>query len=336
MTRDLAFTIIRNFNDGEKVSQSMLVKAAEYLQLDSNLLLKEAHFKSAATKKIKELSKTNGKLTEEELKHFSTAVGCTKDHIRKVAQLSDTSPEDVLFTYFRQTGYVPNEKYAQDETNIDDVTLQQDPAMLDKFQIRPHSLTSQDPFGNPLVQPSPQSVPQVPGMQGGNLGQLKENYDNKDQIEQEQMDLANQQMLAQEGQQPGSHSKEEIENALMQADSMGKAQFIMPGGTEDQLQRLSQEIDKVEQLAGIPIKDPTQLSKIMAEIEKADKKVIDEAIRSISGASGGGEKGYGPLPPPAGQGASPQQGLPSAAGNSNQSTDVDMQKLASILSKIKF
>jgi hypothetical protein len=109
----------------------------------------------------------------------------------------------------------------------------------------------------------------------------------------------------------------------------------MPGGTEDQLQRLSQEIDKVEQLAGIPIKDPAQLQKVMAEIEKADKKVIDEAIKSISGA-GGGEKGYGPLPPPAGQGASPQQGLPSPAGNENQSTDVDMQKLASILRKIKF
>jgi len=172
-------------------------------------------------------------------------------------------------------------------------------------------------------------------MQGGNLGQLKENYDNKDQIEQEQLELANQQMLAQEGQQPGSHSKEEIENALMQADSMGKAQFIMPGGTEDQLRRLSQEIDKVEQMAGIPIKAPEQLKKVVAELDKIDAKKIEEAIKSLSGGATG-ETGYGPLPPPAGQGASPQQGLPSAAGNSNQSTDVDMQKLASILRKIKF
>jgi ribosomal protein L12E/L44/L45/RPP1/RPP2 len=212
--------------------------------------------------------------------------------------------------------------------NIDDVTLQQDPAALERFQIKPHSLTSQDPFGNPLVQPTPQSVPQVPGMQGGNLGQLKENYDNKDQIEQEQLELANQQMLQQEGQQPGSHSKEEIEAALSQADSMGKAQFIMPGGTEDQLQRLSQEIDKVEQMAGIPIKDPAQLKKVMSEIEKADRKVIDEVIKTISESNAGaatGGSGYGPLPPPA-----------NSAPQENQSTDVDMQKLASILRKIKF
>jgi ribosomal protein L12E/L44/L45/RPP1/RPP2 len=327
MTRDLAFTVIRSFSEGEPVTESMLIKAAEYLQLDSKMLISEARFKTAATQKIKELQKGH-KLTEEELKHFSTAVGVTKDHIRKVASLNDTTVEDVLFTYFRQTGYVPYTKYANDETNIDDVTLQQDPAMLDRFQIKPHSLTSQDPFGNPLVQPSPQSVPQVPSMSGGNLEQLKENYDNKDQIEQEQLELANQQMLQQEGQQPGSHSKEEIEAALSQADSIGKAQFIMPGGTEDQLQRLSQEIDKVEQMAQLPIKDPAQLKKIMGEIEKADKKLIDEAIKSISESNAGaatGGSGYGPLPPPA-----------NSAPQENQSTDADMQKLANILRKIRF
>jgi ribosomal protein L12E/L44/L45/RPP1/RPP2 len=327
MTRDLAFTVIRSFSEGEPVTESMLIKAAEYLQLDSKMLISEARFKTAATQKIKELQKGH-KLTEEELKHFSTAVGVTKDHIRKVASFNDTTVEDVLFTYFHQNGYVPHKKYAADETNIDDVALQQDPAMLDRFQIKPHSLTSQDPFGNPLVQPTPQSVPQVPSMNGGNLDQLKQNYDNKDQIEQEQLDLANQQMLQQEGQQPGSHSKEEIESALSQADSMGKAQFIMPGGTEDQLQRLSQEIDKVEQMAQLPIKDPAQLKKIMGEIEKADKKLIDEAIKSISESNSGaatGGSGYGPLPPPA-----------NSAPQENQSTDVDMQKLANILRKIRF
>ena len=327
MTRDLAFTVIRSFSEGEPVSENMLIKAAEYLQLDTKLLVREARFKTAATKKIKELQKGN-KLTEEELKHFSTAVGVTKDHIRKIASLNDTSVEDVLFTYFHHSGYVSHEKYAADETNIDDVTLQQDPAMLDRFQIKPHSLTSQDPFGNPLVQPTPQSIPQVPSMNGGNLGQLKENYDNKDQIEQEQLELANQQMLQQEGQQPGSHSKEEIEAALSQADSMGKAQFIMPGGTEDQLQRLSQEIDKVEQMAGLPIKAPEQLKKIVSSIEAQDKKKIEESIKLVaeqsSGAATGGS-GYGPLPPPA-----------NSAPQENQSTDVDMQKLANILRKIKF
>jgi small-conductance mechanosensitive channel len=218
---------------------------------------------------------------------------------------------------------VPNEKYAADETNIDDVTLQQDPAMLDRFQIKPHSLTSQDPFGNPLVQPTPQSIPQVPSMNGGNLGQLKENYDNKDQIEQEQLELANQQMLQQEGQQPGSHSKEEIEAALSQADSIGKAQFIMPGGTEDQLQRLSQEIDKVEQMAQLPIKDPAQLKKIVSSIDAQDKKKIDESIRIVSEQSTNSlsNSQYGPLPSP------PKQDI----NNTN-----DMNKLGYVLNKISW
>ena len=59
MTRDLAFTVIRSFSEGEPVTESMLVKAAEYLQLDSEMLIREARFKTAATKKIKELQKGN-------------------------------------------------------------------------------------------------------------------------------------------------------------------------------------------------------------------------------------------------------------------------------------
>jgi hypothetical protein len=81
-------------------------------------------------------------------------------------------------------------------------------------------------------------------------------------------------------------------------------------------------------MAQLPIKDPAQLKKIMGEIEKADKKLIDEAIKSISESNAGattGGSGYGPLPPPA-----------NSAPQENQSTDVDMQKLANILRKIRF
>ena len=74
--------------------------------------------------------------------------------------------------------------------------------------------------------------------------------------------------------------------------------------------------------------DLAQLKKVMSEIEKADRKAIDEAIKSISESNAGaatGGNGYGPLPPPA-----------NSAPQENQSTDVDMQKLANILRKIKF
>lgn len=299
MTRDLAFQILQNFNEGREITEKQLEKAAEFLQIDPKPLLFEARFKTAATKVIKSLDKT-AKLSEEGLNYFSASCGYSPDYMRKVAKLMDTTPEDVIFTTLSYNKYTPHQKLAevdpttQDMTSVGDQGLQQDPNLLSQFKIEPHQLLSQDPFGNPLVQPTSSAPAQVPPMQNGNAEQLLENYQNKDQIEQEQLQLANQQLLAQSGQQPGSVPKEQVEQALMQASPEEKAQYAMPQGTPDQIQRMSQEIEKIEQMAGIPITDQGQLKKIMNEIVKQDKKIIDDAIKTNFG--GEGEQGFGPLP----------------------------------------
>ena len=345
MTRDLAFQILTNFQNGEMVTERQLEKAAQVLQIDPKDILLEARFKTAATKVIKSFDKT-AKLSKEGLDYFSASCGFTTDQVIKVAALSDTTPEDVVFTYLHYNNFTPHQKLAEDPSMQgapNDAGLQQDPNLLSQFNIEPHQLMSQDPFGNPLVQPSASAPAQVPPMSGGNAQQLLDNYQNKDEIEQQQLDLSNQQMLAQEGQQPGSYSKEQIQQALMQADPMGKAQYIMPGGTEDQLSRLATEIEKVESLAGLPISDPGQLQKVQKAIEKQDKAKIDAAIQQVAESAnpaqgGAGNGGTGPLPPPgqnphlpqAGQGSQQVQGQqPQSSPPGNLAgQQEDMQKLA--------
>lgn len=84
------------------------------------------------------------------------------------------------------------------------------------------------------------------------------------------------------------------------------------------------EIDAIEQQVQMKIKDPSQLSKIVQSIEKQDRKIIDEAIKSRTDMMGGSSgQQMGPLPGtpenPVGQSASqsqgqdPSQGMPQEA-----------------------
>lgn len=328
MTRDLAFKVLSSFQNGEIVTERMLEKAANTLQIDPIQIIREARFKTASSNAIK----SNRDLTNRELDYFSAGLGYTKDHIRKFASEIGVNEKELIFTYLTYGGFVPHEKIAEFDTgSIGDAGLQQDPTALSQYEIAPHQLTSQDPFGNPMVQPSPTAPAQVPPMQGGNMEQLVDNHNNKDQIEQEQLDLANQQMLAQEGQQPGSMDKDQVNQALSQASPEDKAQFAMPGGTPDQLERLATEISKIEEQVGMPIKDPAQLKKIVGEIEKQDKKIIDEAIKkNFEMQTGGNGSEFGPLPgtqqPQQSQQApQPQQGSQSAQ---QMAGGDDMMKIA--------
>jgi hypothetical protein len=322
--KDLALTIFTAFDKGEKVSDEMLYKAASTIGLPTQPLIKEAVLKTVASTFIKRAQK----FTANDLAYFSSACGYSPSEIIKVALLSDSTPEEVVFTHLSAVNYVPHEKFAE-AGNPQGQALQQDPSLLGNPQLPPSALTSQDMMGNLLYQPSPTAPSQVPPSDNGNMEQLVENHNNKDQIQAEQEQAASDQML-QQNPQP-QLPKEQIEQALSTADSMAKARYISPGATEEQLARLSQEIDAVEAQAGIAIKDPAQLKKVLQGIEKQEKKLIDEAIKSRTEMVGGQqEQQMGPLP------GTEQNPLASQNPTAAPQMEAKMASLLKIASKLRF
>lgn len=322
--KDLALTVFNSFQKGEKVSDEMLYKAAFTVGVSPKEIIKEAVLKTVASSFIKRAQRFNSN----ELAYFSSACGYSPSEIIKVALLSDSTPEEVIFTHLSAVNYIPHEKFAE-EGNPQGQALQQDPSLLGNPQLPPSALTSQDMMGNLLYQPSPTAPSQVPPTDNGNMGQLVDNHNNKDQIQAEQEQAASEQML-QQNPQP-QLPKEQIEQALATADSMAKARYISPGATEEQLARLSQEIDAVEAQAGIAIKDPAQLKKVLQGIEKQEKKLIDEAIKSRTEMVGGQqEQQMGPLP------GTEQNPLASQNPTAAPQMEAKMASLLKIASKLRF
>lgn len=295
--KDLALAILENFNNGFIVNEDMLVKAAESLDFSPREILKEARLRTVITDYLEKRASSNS------LKNYlALACGTNSERLEKIAFLQDSTPEFVAISYLQTQNFAPHEKLAQmDDGSSTGQNLQQNPALLQ------NALLSNDPFGNVMYQPSPTAPAQIPPNEEGNFNQLLDNYENQDQMQAQQQQLGADSMLEQAAQeetqqQPGmqpTYSKEQITQALMQADAQGKAKYVMPGGTPEQLKRLSTEIGKIEQQTGIPISDPAQLKKVMQGIEKQEKAIIDQAIQA--NFETGQQEMTGPLPSPAGQ-----------------------------------
>lgn len=338
---EFAHTLLTKFASGKPVSENLLVKVANEAGLNGNDILLEGRFRT----KLSHYIKTGGRMTSGQRNYYAASAGFSRNEIEKIAELNKESFETTVMLALYQNDFIPDvEKIA--ELGLDggapDGMIQQDPNAIGAVSpdnlpmiTNPAALTSQDGNGQTMVQPTPQSPQQMPEMSQGNGEQLQQNYQNKDQIEAEQQQQANQQFLEQNpAPQP---PKEQVEAALTQASPEDKAKYINPGGTPEQLQRLSEEIAKIEQQVGMPIKDPAQLKKIVAGVDKADKKMIDEAIKQQY-SGGSGEQATGPLPgtPEAQEGQPPQGGAGQIpGGQTGQMPPVDTEKVASYLKRMR-
>jgi len=324
MDKDLAAAVLNGFSSGAKINDTMLEKAAQCIGVDSREIVKEARLRTYISTYLEKGA--SSPVFED---YLSAACGVSKGRLEKIAKLYSIPLEKVAITYLQARNFQVDGKIAEfDDGVASGQNLQQDPSALQQPQLPPGALTSQDPFGNTMFQPSPSAPAQVPPSEDGNMGQLMENDQNKEQIQAEQEQLGADQMLQQAGQaemQPGAtgqYSKEQIQQALSMADSQGKMQYAFPGASEQEMARAIEALDNVEAQTGLKVSDPAQLKKIVGEIQKENKKVIDEAIKAQFGGTGGGGPGEatGPLPPPA---------------QENQGGATDMSKMAFLLRKVR-
>ncbi len=325
MDRDLALAVFRSFQDGERINDTMLEKAATALQIDPSYVLREARIKTAASNMHKKAN----------FDYLAKRCGFSEDRLQKVAHMVDATKEQVLMTYLQGIDFSPYEKIAE-EAPAQGQNLQQDPTALATPALPPTALTSQDPFGNPMFRPTPTAPNQVPPSEEGNAQQLMENDANKEQIQNEQAQLGADQMLQQAGQGQQQMPKEQIQQALAQADPEAKMRYAFPGATEQEMSRAVEALNMVEQQTGLSVTDEGQLKKIVSEVQKENKKIIDEAIKMQFGGQGGAGGGAptGPLPgspenPIAGQ---QQQGQE----DPSQGAQPDMQKLARKIRFLRF
>lgn len=323
MDRDLALAVFRAFQDGERVNDTMLEKAASSLGIEPAYILREARIKTAASNIDKKAN----------FDYLSRVCGFSRDRLEKVAHMYDATKEQVLLTYLQGVNFTPYEKIAE-EAPAQGQNLQQDPNALGTPALPPGALTSQDPFGNTMFRPSPTAPNQLPPTDEGNMQQLMENDQNKEQIQAEQAQQGADQMLQQAGQGQQQMPKEQIQQALAQADPEAKMRYAFPGATEQEMARAVEALQMVEEQTGLSVTDEGQLKKIVGEVQKENKKIIDEAIKMQFGGQGGAGGGAptGPLPgspenPISGQSQQPEQADPS------QGAQPDMQKLAR---KIRF
>lgn len=107
-----------------------------------------------------------------------------------------------------------------------------------------------------------------------------------------------------------------------------KLQQVAPDMAPETLERYSEKLTELEQRTGIPVQDPTQLQKFIKEMEKVDKKVIDQEMKAMGeemqAELGGGQQAK--MTSTTMPGGQPQQ--PPAGSQGAQPSGASMQKVA--------
>lgn len=311
MDLEIAQAVIGRWSQGLPVSEHMLYKSAEALGEDPELSLVEARYYTTLDSYLSR----GGPMTDYEKIALSLACGHYPEVFEKTASKYRLSEEELIISSLASNEFIPYlYKLAEIAPGVpqDDSAVQQNPAARDPVAIQqqtgnPAALTAQDWKGDTLYRPTPTAPGQLPpGGEGGNMNQLMEQEQNKDQIQGQKDEQQRQQMMAQTQQQPQQGSKEEIQQIYNQMTPEEKAPHAVPEANPQEIPEIAQHIQAIEQQVGTPITDPAQIKKIYGEMQKAKKKEIDEAIKmqfqNQVDASSSGQ--FGPLPARLGGGAS--------------------------------
>lgn len=303
----LATAIFARWNAGLPVSETNLYKAASHFGEDPELALVEARYYTTLDNYLHR----GGPMTTYEKIALSLANDNDPIELVKTASAYDVSVESIILNSLAKNEYIPYlYKLAQVEPGTpqegasvaqDPNARQQalDPASIQQLTNNPAALTMQDWQGQTLYKPSPTAPGQIPpGSPEGNIDQLMQQEQNKDQIQAQKDQTVKEQMMAQTQQQPQQGSKEQIQQLYNQMTPEEKAQHAVPEANPQEAPEIAQHIQTVEQQVGTAITDPAQIKKIYGEMQKAKKKEIDEAIKmqfqNQADASSAGQ--FGPVP----------------------------------------
>lgn len=321
MDREIAEAVFTRWQDGLPVYEGTLYKAASALGANPDAVLSEARFYHHLDRA---LERGTG-FTAPEREYFAAASGFDPDSMEKTAEAYGfDSSDSLIMRALSRRNFSPDlEKIAfmgmQGGPSDGGPAAATDPLAPEGGEEMGQPMAAGPQPGaqlqqNPMVRPSPTAPAQVPSAEGGNL----------------------QELLGAAGQTPGADENGGLPPGGAGAsgappeppDASERLQQAMPDIPPDALERYAPKLEEFEQQVGMTVMDPKQVEKFIKEMQKADKKIIDEAMKQYgeqnaqqlgvgsqsqwdatapkpNGGGGGAGGGAGGAPPPGGAGEQP-------------------------------
>lgn len=280
MDQELAQAVFKRWEEGLPVYEGTFYKAAEVMGLDPDDALAEARFYTNLDRFLIE----KRAMTFHEKAYFSTAAGENPLELVKTANQHGLSHEELIIEALHQRDFVP------DLVKLAFMGMQggptEGPAMGGEGQPnppqggpggfasapvepQPGAQVQQQPDARAQAgyQPGPTAPQQSPPSAQGNLQDLLQGASQADAAPMGD-GLPPSGMGAQQTPPPPT-AEEKLQQAF--------------GGQldPDSLSRYAPELEKFENQIGMSINDPKQIEKFVKEIQKGEKKMVDEAIKQF-------------------------------------------------------
>jgi hypothetical protein len=268
MDRELAEAVFARWQEGQPVFEGTLYKAASALGADADAVLTEARFYHHLDRALER----GTEFTAPEREYFSVASGFDPDSMEKTAEAHGFDSSDALIMRA-----LSRRHFQPDLEKLAFLGMQGGPsdggpaaadagdASMGGDQPSTGPVPGAQLQQNPMVRPSPTAPAQVASSEGGNL----------------------QELLGAAGDTPGADDNGGLPPAGAGAsgappeppDASARLQQAMPDIPPDALERYAPKLEEFEQQVGMTVMDPKQVEKFIKEMQKADKKIIDEAMK---------------------------------------------------------
>lgn len=302
MDHEIAHEVLRQWNTGQPVYEANLYKAAAALGIDPESALLEARWYTMLDHDLMKMASEGGELSTEALFVYSAAAGEDPRVLSKTASRHHLSSTELVLAKLAERDWVPDLAMlkaammapVRDDGSAGDMGAPMmdpaamggdaaQPAMAPPDQPQPGAQVQQQPQAR--YKPSPMAPMQTPPAAEGNLMPLVDAARHPNP----EMEMAG--GVGQGGMQPeaapGSMDPAAGPAGAPQEDPPpmapeDKLTQVDPSIDPETMQRWAPKLQEIEQQTGIQMNDPQQIQKFIGEMQKADQKTLDEAIKAMN------------------------------------------------------
>jgi len=299
MDIELASQVFKRWGQGQPVAEQLFYKAASALGLDPDDALLEARFYTCLDHDLKKLA--SGELIDDfSVDLYSAAAGCDPRVLTKTASSYSIHPVNLAMEKLEERGWVPDLEMLKialmapvmaDGAAGDQGAEMMDPAAqggggAQQGQPDPSQQQQPPPQAGAQVQqdpsqrfkPSPMAPVQSPPSEQGNMQELAQSARHPEAGGQAGAGLGGDpsgggdSMMSQAGpQDPAPPMPPDQKLLAVQSNIPPEA-----------LNRWAGKFSELEKQVGMSIDDPAQIGKFIAQMQKDDGKMVDEAIKNMA------------------------------------------------------
>jgi len=305
MDQELAAAVFNRWERGLPVEETVFFKAAQAVGVNPHDALLEARWYTLLDHDLRKLA-SGAKLSAPELAIYSAAAGEDPQIMAKTAAKYCLDAQELVLTKLAERDWVPDLEMLKRAMMMpadaggagggEMMAPGMDPAaggMGGAPNAAMPPAQEPDPMAGAAVQqapqdrykPSPMAPSQTPPSSEGNLNELVDAARHPDAAADAQGAM----------QDPGGTMAPEGGPGSMGPDAgpgMGqeapppmppeqKIQQVDPSVDPETMARWAPKLQEIEEQTGIQMNDPAQVQKFVGEMQKADQKTLDEAIKTI-------------------------------------------------------